>query len=120
MPAALAVAVVLGWYWRKLSRDDVPESRRRIRRASSAVMFLGLPILVVALSFADDRSAPTFYLSAWLLVLFTICVVLITVGVDLGNTLRIERAKRRREMERAAASLGDAVRAARAATADRR
>jgi hypothetical protein len=117
IPVAVAVAVLIGWYWRALGAEGVPESRRRIRRASSAVMLTGLPILVIALSFADDRSAPTLYLVSWLLVLFAVSVVLVTVGIDCANTLRLELRRRRREMERAAAALGDAVRAARATSA---
>ena len=75
IPAAVAVALVIGWYWRALNAERVPESRRRIRRASVAVMFMGVPILVVALSFADDHSAPTLYLVSCMFGLMAIFVM---------------------------------------------
>ena len=113
VPVAVAVAAAIAWYWRTLAAAHVPESRRRIRRASAAVMLMGLPLLVVALSFADDQTAPTLYLVAWLLVLFTVAVVVLTAGADVVNTLRLEHQRHRQEIERATSSLSKAIRAAR-------
>jgi hypothetical protein len=104
VPAAVAAAVLMMWYWKRIGADDVPESRRRIRRASLAVMLVILPVLVHAVSFADADRAPGTYVAMWTLVLFAIVLILLTVGLDVLNTLRLSRRERRHSLIEAAAA----------------
>jgi uncharacterized membrane protein YedE/YeeE len=96
IPLAVAVAVLILWYWKRLGADDVPESRRRIRRASMVVMLVGLPILVRALSFVDYKTQQGQYVVCWLLVLFCIGLILLAAAIDVFDTLRLTRQERRR------------------------
>jgi hypothetical protein len=102
VPASLTVALgvaaaaLILWYWRRLGAADVPESRRRIRRASLVVMLAGLPVLVWGLSFIDYRTHQAEYVVCWLLVMFLIGLILVATGLDLLNTLRLSRDERRR------------------------
>ena len=112
IPAAVAVAVSIVWYGQALADAEVPESRRRIRRACGALMFIELGLLVAALSFADASIAPMFYVVTWLLVLFTLVLLVVVAGVDVVNTLHLERRMHRRRVARAAAILADIVRSA--------
>jgi hypothetical protein len=93
---AVAVTVLILWYWKCLGADDVPESRRRIRRASMVVMLVGLPILVRALSFVDHQTQQGQYVVCWLLVLFCLALILLSAAIDVFDTLRISRQERRR------------------------
>jgi len=93
---AVAVAVLILWYWKCLGADDVPESRRRIRRASMVVILIALPILVRALSFVDYKTQQGQYVVCWLLVLFCISLVLLAAAIDVFDILRLSRLERRR------------------------
>ena len=94
VPPAAALMLWLLWYWRRLGGGDVPESRRRIRRASTAVMLAGLPFLVVALSFLDAKIRPGAWAMTWVLVTFVLGLVVFAAGLDLFNTLRLGRRER--------------------------
>ncbi len=91
VPMAVAMGVWVMWYWQHLSRDEVPESRRRIRRASIIVMLAALPLFVRALSFVDSHADPRAYVIAWLLVVFAVGAVMVVAGLDVVNNLRIHR-----------------------------
>jgi len=108
---AVAVAVLILWYWKRLGADDVPGSRRRIRRASMVVMLLGLPILVRALSFVDFKTQQGQYVVCWLLVLLGLALILLAVAIDVFDTLRLSRKERRRNFldAHAAAALARAA-----------
>jgi len=110
IPVAAAVAVLILWYWRRLGAPDVPGSRRRIRRASIAVILIALPILVRALSFVDYKTQQAQYVVCWLLVLFCIGLVLLAAAIDVFDILRLSRRERRRSFldAAAAARAGDA------------
>ena len=94
VPVAALFAAWLLWYWRRLGRSDVLESRRRIRRASTAVMLAGLPFLVEAASFLDARKQPGTWALTWILVMFALGLVVFTAGLDIFNTLRLARRER--------------------------
>ena len=108
IPLAVVVALIILGYWRRLGTPEVPQSRRRIRRASLAVILAALPVTVAALSFAD---APNPYVVTWVLVMLCVGLVLITAALDLANTARLSRETRRQRFLEAAA---DAARSARA------
>ncbi len=117
IPPAVLLTVVMAWYWRRLGAGDVPDSRRRIRRASIAVTLLTLPILVHAASFLDAEARPGQYVITWLLVMFCIGLVLLTAGLDVLNTMRLSHLHRRQRLERATADLIEASRKNRPRTA---
>ncbi|MDA0975099.1 MAG: hypothetical protein O2927_03945, partial [Planctomycetota bacterium] len=62
IPLAALLAVGCLWYWRRLDRRDVPESRRRIRRFSLLLILTTLPGLVWCSSLLDHRVDPQAYL----------------------------------------------------------
>lgn len=94
VPAAAAFLFWLLWYWRQLGRETVPDSRRRIRRASTAVMLAGLPFLVVALSYLDATTGPGTWAMTWVLVMFVLLLVVFAAALDVFNTLRLGRQER--------------------------
>ena len=115
IPLALVVAGWIMWYWHRLAAPEVPDSRRRIRRASLIVMLVSQPILVQALSFANSDTNPTAYVIAWLLVIFLVGLVLVTAGLDVLNTMRLQREQRRDRVIQAAVTLAEAAKTARQA-----
>ena len=119
IPPALVVAGWLLWYWRQLAAPEVPDSRRRIRRASILLMLVTLPSLVGALSFLDTAAHSNQYVVTWLLVLFSTGLLLAAAAIDMLNTLRLGRRERHRRIIEAAVSLARSARAAKAAGADR-
>ncbi|MHC4775824.1 MAG: hypothetical protein ACYTBR_11270 [Planctomycetota bacterium] len=119
VPIAVAVAVLILWYWRRLGAADVPKSRRRIRRASMAVILIALPILVRAISFLDYKTQQGQYVVCWLLVLFCIGLVLLAAAIDVFDILRLSRLERRRTFLDASAAAAAAA-AARARDARRK
>ncbi len=116
IPLALVVAGWIMWYWHRLAAPEVPDSRRRIRRASLIVMLVSQPILVQALSFANPHDTnPTAYVIAWLLVIFLVGLVLVTAGLDVLNTMRLQREQRRDRVIQAAVTRAEAAKTARQA-----
>jgi undecaprenyl pyrophosphate phosphatase UppP len=95
VPIAVAAAVLILWYWKRLGAADVPQSRRRIRRASMVVMLAWLPTLVVALSFVDYTTQQARYIISWLLVLLGLGLILLAAAIDVFDTLRLSRLERR-------------------------
>lgn len=112
IPPALVVAGWIMWYWHRLAAPEVPDSRRRIRRASIIVILASLPILVRGLSFLDHATDHSQYIITWLLVLFTLGLVVVTAGIDLVNTLRIERKADRQRVAKAVTAFGKAAKTA--------
>ncbi len=112
IPPALVVAGWIMWYWHRLAAPQVPDSRRRIRRASIIVILASLPILVRGLSFLDHATDHSQYIITWLLVLFTVGLVVVTAGIDLVNTLRIERKADRQRVAKAVTAFGKAAKTA--------
>ncbi len=95
LPPALLLVGWMLWYWRALGRPQVPDSRRRIRRASLLVMLAGMPFFVQALSFLDAKAQPYSWATTWLLVMFCLALLVLTAGLDLANTVRLGRGKLR-------------------------
>jgi len=46
LPLALVVAAVASWYFIRLGGDDVPASRRRVRRLSLVAVMVTIPSVV--------------------------------------------------------------------------
>ncbi len=94
VPAAAAMVLWLLWYWRRLGRKPVPDSRRRVRRAATAVMLAGILCLVPALSFLDPQARPGAWALAWVLVMILLAIVVAAAAIDVFNTLRLARLER--------------------------
>ena len=94
IPAAGALALWLFWYWRQLGRKPVPDSRRRVRRAATAVMLAGVGCLVPALSFLDPQTRPGAWALAWVLVMILLAITVAAAAIDVFNTLRLARLDR--------------------------
>lgn len=90
IPFAVACALAVIWYWRRLGGEEVPESRRRIRRASMLILLVLMPVLVRALSYVDEQT-PVEFVVAWGIVLLLVFLLLVSGLVDLWNNLRLHR-----------------------------
>ncbi|MCL4210759.1 MAG: hypothetical protein HRU76_03740 [Phycisphaeraceae bacterium] len=126
VPPAIAVfggvivMLSVAWYWRRLDAPDVPETRRRIRRASMIVMLIATPLFVYGAGFADHRADPQRYAVIWAGAISLLLLVIFAAFIDMLNNLRIHRADAARAGAMTRAALIDAARqiaAARAAAA---
>ncbi len=114
IPLSIALSGVLVWYWFRLGRDDVPASRRRIRRFSMVSMLLSLPMFVRALSFLDPEVDKRSYVVTWTIATFMVLVVIATALMDAINNLRLHQRHRQEALHQAAIELAQAVRDRRA------
>jgi hypothetical protein len=114
IPLAIALSGLLAWYWFRLGRAEVPTSRRRIRRASLAIMLLSLPMFVRALSFLDPEVDQRPYVLTWTIATLMVLVVIVAAVIDAVNNLRLHHAQRLDALHEAAIELAQAVRDRRA------
>ena len=86
---AATVAVV--WYWRRLGAEDVPLSRRWIRRVSTGLMLVAFALMVRAMSFLDPQieAHKLDYAHTWIVALLVVGLVGVSAVVDLVNTVRL-------------------------------
>lgn len=105
IPIAAVLAFAILWYWIALDDQNVPGSRRRIRRASMVVMLVSLPVFVRALSFTNHQTNYSQYIIIWTMSLFLLLLLVITAIVDAVNTMKIYREHQLKEMARAAADM---------------
>jgi len=113
VPAGIGAVTWLVWYWLRLGRAGVPQSRRRIRRTSLVVIFVGLIVIVRAVSFIDERVDPTGYTVTWAMAILLVLILLFIAFIDLLNNLRLHRNDRERALlesrERLARAIADAA-----------
>jgi cytochrome c oxidase assembly factor CtaG len=111
IPVLLLIAAAILWYWVRLGRENVPRSRRRIRRLSTGLMLIALPVLGKALSFVDPAldSQSSDYVMTWTVVLLFVVAVVVTAAIDVINSVRLHHAAQLVEMHEAAANLRDAL-----------
>lgn len=91
LPLAGLVAMALWAYWRRLGEPDIQPDRKRIRRVTTAVMGLCVPLLVLGLSVYDPVVAQRGYLLTWSAVIALLVVVLLGAMFDMANNLRLHR-----------------------------
>lgn len=72
VPAAIALAALLLWYFRRLGRKDVPATRRRLRRASIVFALVGIVPLVRVLSFVHPHADRVGWALMWSAVLLAL------------------------------------------------
>jgi hypothetical protein len=107
--AALAMTAWISWYWRRLGRDDVPHSRRKIRRYSLASIALSLVFFVRVLSFIERATQPRQYMVTWSLALLMVMIVIVIAMIDALNNLRLLQAHTAADMDQSARELIDAI-----------
>ena len=110
VPLALTLCAAIVWYWIYLGRDDVPASRRKIRRFSLVVMLISMPMLVRALSFVDPLVDKRDYAVAWTAVTFMLLIVIAAAVMDAINNLRVHQDQRHDAIRQAASDLAQAIR----------
>lgn len=89
IPLAAVLAALCLWYWRRLDRGGVPESRRRIRRFSLLLILTALPGLVWCSSLLDHREDPRAYIVGWLACLMLLGLIVLTAIADVVDTMRL-------------------------------
>ena len=109
IPAAIAAAVMLLWYWIRLGCAGVPRSRRFVRRMSLVVMLLSLPNFVRALSYLDPSIHKQQYVIAWSIAMLFVFLFLLVACVDIVVTMRIHRRQYEREVRQAGEELHRAI-----------
>ena len=117
IPVAVLIALFLLWYWMRMGREDVPTSRRVIRRCSIALMLASLPALVAALSLLDPHIHQRSWVIAWTVVAFLMMLIIASALVDAINNLNLHREEKRQALTKAAAEIIVAVRKARSGDA---
>lgn len=105
IPIAAVLAFAILWYWIALDNQNVPGSRRRIRRASMVVMLVSLPVFVRALSFISHQSNPSQFVIIWSMLLVLLLLLVITAFADVVNTMNMHREQQIKEMAKAAADM---------------
>lgn len=93
IPVAATFVAACLWYWRRLERAEIPESRRRIRRFSILLILMLLPGLVWCSSMLDHRRDPEAYVVGWLACLMLLGLIVLSAVVDVLDTMRLRAAE---------------------------
>ena len=102
VPPAAIMMLVLAGYIQALRESDVPESRRKIRTASSLVMIVLQPLLVYLFGIGGAHQPRPFVFTA-ALVLGLVALLVILAIMDAINNTKIaaqQRAKYRTEFQK--------------------
>ncbi len=91
IPAGALLVAIIAWYWKRLGAPEVPETRRRLRRASIAVMVVFIFVLVGALSFVNHRTNQSQFVVIWSIAISLLLIVVFIAFMDVVNNLRIHR-----------------------------
>ena len=105
VPIAIVFGNAILWYWIALNKPNVLASRRRIRRASMAVLLVSLPVFVRAISFINHQANPNQFVIIWSMLLLLLLLLVITAIADAINTMNIHREQQIKEMAKAAADM---------------
>jgi C4-dicarboxylate-specific signal transduction histidine kinase len=110
VPGALVCAVALVWYFVRLGGDDVPSSRRRVRRLSIASVLVTLPLFVWVLSFIDPTRQPAAFIVLWSVIFVMALIIIALALLDVVNNLRLHHEMVKADLNDAAAELAEAIR----------
>lgn len=94
VPLGVVTLMLVAAHVALLSRVEMPESRRRIRRVNGWIMLATIPVAVYAFCIASPAAPRSFALS-WMAVLGLVAIVLMLACMDILNTLRLHRAEQR-------------------------
>ena len=109
IPAAILLVAIGAWYWRRLGRGSVPRVRRRIRRASLAVVAFGLVMIVIGASLLDPADQSYAYLLSWAAVLVAVVMMVLLAALDALVTVRLHQRSIDRRLLRDAFRLRGAI-----------
>ncbi len=109
IPAAILLVAIGAWYWRRLGRGSVPRVRRRIRRASLAVVAFGLVMIVIGASLLDPADQSYAYLLSWAAVLVAVVMMVLLAALDALVTVRLHQRSIDRRLLRDAYRLRGAI-----------
>ena len=110
VPAAIVIAVLLIWYWRRLGRPGMQRRRRRVRRISLAIMLLSLPNFVRGLSFLDPSVDQAQYVVSWSVSIVLMALIFATACADALVTFSHRRRQYEREITAGGAEVLEAIR----------
>ncbi len=94
VPAAISLAIVIVWYWRRLGRVEAVPARRLIRKVSLTLMLLSMPAFVRGLSFLDPAVDKKAYLITWITVILLTLLIAATAMLDAWFSIRTHRKAR--------------------------
>jgi hypothetical protein len=100
-PMAFLALLVLAAHVAGLSREEMPDSRRRIRTVNGVLMMFTTPLLAYAFGLADP-ARPRVFVIVWVLVAGLVTLILFLALSDMLNTWRLnalERRELRRQLE---------------------
>jgi hypothetical protein len=94
-PLAMITLVTVAAHLLAMRGAPMPESRRRIRTANGWLIFITVPVLVVAFSVVSPQNARQFAL-IWAVAMALVCFTIFMALVDMVNNLRLARIQRQR------------------------
>ncbi len=101
--------VLVWWYWLVIGDERVPLSRRRLRRTTTMVILVAIPLMVAGLSFINRHTQPRSFVLAWTLVLLLMFLIILGAALDALNSLRLRSRELDREVADAAKQLKKAL-----------
>ena len=107
IPVAVALAVAMIAYLRRLAAADVPRWRRALRQSSMVLGLLMLPLLVEGFSLIDPDVTPRPYALVWLASGFLLFVIVLLTAID----MRLSWSMHQRELAQLQAERDAALRA---------
>ncbi len=110
--AAVAVVVFLIagiWYWRRLGRASVLRARRRLRRMSLLMAGMAVISTAAATGWIDPEVQPVAYLFAWVAVMITLFILVLTALFDTLVSVRVHQEIVDRRVVRGAIRLRGAI-----------
>ena len=110
VPVTIVIALALIWYWVRLGRPEVPNTRRTIRRFTILVALMTLPIALNALSIINPQTSPRRFMVAWTVVVLLMIVLMLAAVVDMMNNFRIHHRQLEGDLRSAAQDFAEAVR----------
>lgn len=95
LPITAGVMGLLVWHWASLRRAPHPPSRKRIRSANAMLMLAIVPLFAAGVSLVHSQRQPRLWLLIWLSVICLVWMSVMLALLDMLNTLRIAKARRR-------------------------
>lgn len=96
VPIAGGVMALLALHLASLKRTPHPPSRRRIRSANALIMLAIVPLFAVGVSLISAQRNPRLWLLLWLAVISLVWMSVMLALLDMVNTLRMARVRRRK------------------------
>ena len=114
LPASAAAVVVVFliagiWYWRRLGRASVLLARRRLRRMSLLLAGVVVVSTAAATGWIDPEVQPVTYLFAWVAVIITLFILVLTALFDTLVSVRVHQEIVDRRVVRGAIRLREAI-----------